>query len=500
MGMKNGQLLPLARLFSFLGLLFLIIKCYLVVVISEFITNGNMLILRLVLFLGIGIFLGMLLCPLFISSPWQKKPLSASVVFILFLIVPNIALRSLGVERWISSEAISSIVTTLTNILYPLCCGLFFQTHLLITGEQPGNRTGRFCVFLFTLAPAAGMATRYGLFPALAFFGITPDPAGSMTLLHTINFWLIAGTGISALVCVTLLNAILPNKYKDVTSGQSHPGKTDWRMIFSLIGIAAVSRMLSSMMGIRFLPLVNYSFWTEKFFLMLMIGGLAILGFLAGRSILIFLRWYLPFAVALFILLPCIVLFDNSSNIVFLIDTILAIFSNATWVVFTVALIELFVPAENTSSAKAKQSNSLWFYILAGAIHFTNILISFSPVVSRHIPAGTGYSVWIIGIAAAALILLSFMVLVPKESNNKKIKDSNAIINQGVFKEYGLTKREIEVAVLLMEGLGKYGIGERLFISSGTAKIHISKVYEKFNVSNQREFMAMFVSMSNERG
>ncbi|MCL2067301.1 MAG: helix-turn-helix transcriptional regulator [Treponema sp.] len=538
---KNLRFLSLARLFSFLGLLFLSVKTFLVVALCDFISNGNMVILRLALFMCIGIFLGMLLCPLFIPSPGQKKPLFAGIGFILFFVVPNIALRSLGLQRWLGSEVISAVITTLTNILYPLCCGLFFLTHTMNYTHaktqrrqdakinrnivKSENRTGRYCVFLFALVLAAGMAGRYGLLPALSLFGISPDPSGSMVLLHTINMWLVAGTGLSAIICITLLNMQAPSELATVeprpgpaagTSGtrmrpngrcrilpfvHGPKGRTNWRMIFSLISIAAVSKLLNSMMGIRFLPIINYSIWTEKHLLLLMIGGLIILGFLAGRSILIFLRWYLPCSVALFILLPCIVLFDNSSRFVLLIDTILAVYTNTTWAVFTVALIELFLPA------KQVWHNSFCFYILAGIIHFTNIIISLSPIISRHIPPGTGYSVWIIGIAAMALILLSVIALIPNQiTKNKEQKTEGETAQRSIpdissfediFNKYGLSKREIEVAgLILTEGLGTREIGKRLFITTDTVNSHIKKIFQKFDVNSRTEFMSRFVSVS----
>ena len=516
----NLRLLTLARLFSFLGVLFLTMKTFLLVALCGSMSNGNMVVLRLSLFLSIGIILGMLLCPLFIPSPGQKKPLFAGILFILFLIVPNIALRSLGLQRWLNSDVISAFTSTLTNMLYPLCYGLFFQTYLMNispinthTKAQrhkeyaklsnnvsnfafsrlgvSNNKTGWRCVFLFAFAIAAGIAGRYGLLPALALFGITLNPSSSMALLNTVIFWLIAGTGISALVSITLLNIIHQNKREDAVSVlptvKEGIGKTNWRMIFSLLGFSAVSKMLNSMMGIRFLPIINNSFLTEQH-LILMIGGLIILGFLAGRSILIFLRWYLPFSAALFILLPCIVLFDNSSRFVLLIETILSIFANSSWAVFTAALIELYVPMRT-------RVNGFCFFFLTGAILLTNIFISLSPVIISYIPAGTGYTVWIIGIAAAALILLSVMALKPKQITINKYQKTNL---NDIF-EHRLSKRESEIAGLLVnEGLGAREIGERLFISINTVNTHIANIYRKFDVNSSKEFITRVVSGNRE--
>jgi DNA-binding CsgD family transcriptional regulator len=62
------------------------------------------------------------------------------------------------------------------------------------------------------------------------------------------------------------------------------------------------------------------------------------------------------------------------------------------------------------------------------------------------------------------------------------------------FRTRGLTRREIEVAALLVqEGLGAGEIGDRLYISERTVNDHIASIYRKFAVRKRGEFMAMFV-------
>ena len=65
---------------------------------------------------------------------------------------------------------------------------------------------------------------------------------------------------------------------------------------------------------------------------------------------------------------------------------------------------------------------------------------------------------------------------------------------EAIFRQYKLSRREIEVAVLLLaEGLGAEEIGERLYVSVHTAKYHIANIYRKFDVNKRSEFMALFV-------
>jgi len=50
---------------------------------------------------------------------------------------------------------------------------------------------------------------------------------------------------------------------------------------------------------------------------------------------------------------------------------------------------------------------------------------------------------------------------------------------------YGLTVREVEVLVLLTEGLSNQDIAERLFISPKTASVHVSNIYSKLGVESR---------------
>jgi len=65
---------------------------------------------------------------------------------------------------------------------------------------------------------------------------------------------------------------------------------------------------------------------------------------------------------------------------------------------------------------------------------------------------------------------------------------------EAIFSQYGLSRREMEVALLLLtEGLGAEELGGRLFVSVHTAKYHIANIYRKFGVNRRSELMALFV-------
>jgi NarL family two-component system response regulator LiaR len=56
---------------------------------------------------------------------------------------------------------------------------------------------------------------------------------------------------------------------------------------------------------------------------------------------------------------------------------------------------------------------------------------------------------------------------------------------------YDLTDREMEVLVLLVEGLNNREIAERLYVSRATAKAHVSHIFNKLGVSNRAEAITL---------
>lgn len=58
--------------------------------------------------------------------------------------------------------------------------------------------------------------------------------------------------------------------------------------------------------------------------------------------------------------------------------------------------------------------------------------------------------------------------------------------------EYALTRRELEVVVLLLKGLANDEIQERLRISEGTLKTHLRHIFQKLEVSNRKELLVSF--------
>ena len=61
------------------------------------------------------------------------------------------------------------------------------------------------------------------------------------------------------------------------------------------------------------------------------------------------------------------------------------------------------------------------------------------------------------------------------------------VVNQQILDDLGISKRELEVLVLMAEGLSNQQIAERLFISLNTIKTHSSNVFVKLDAQRRTQ-------------
>jgi DNA-binding CsgD family transcriptional regulator len=310
-----------------------------------------------------------------------------------------------------------------------------------------------------------------------------------MSLVYSFQRWCIVGIGGAAVVCVLLLNKLpLDNKSAQITniaSQGSQPIKTNWTLIFHLIGITTVVRILNAIMDFRLFPLMNYATLGEfyPFYIML---GLAIpaIALFAGRSTDRFIKLFLPPAIAMFILLTCLPLFVNYPNFILFMNSLTGLFNNLIWVFFTAAIVEAY-------------TGSFWFYFLATAILLTNHFTFIAHRFNRYLPPiSTEFTVLLAGLAAVIFFFLSYRIISPKPPKNtlEIPAFSDSIPLEEILRNHNLTDKEIEVAALMVkEGLNSTEIANRVFRAEITVKTHITSIYRKFGVRNRTEFMALFV-------
>lgn len=68
------------------------------------------------------------------------------------------------------------------------------------------------------------------------------------------------------------------------------------------------------------------------------------------------------------------------------------------------------------------------------------------------------------------------------------IGSSDFVLNEtSAISETGLSKRELEVLLLMAQGLSNQEIAQRLFVSLNTIKTHSSKIFEKLEVRRRTQ-------------
>lgn len=75
---------------------------------------------------------------------------------------------------------------------------------------------------------------------------------------------------------------------------------------------------------------------------------------------------------------------------------------------------------------------------------------------------------------------------------DKTIYDAEGIAAASFTEHYGFSDREEEVLYLLLKGVSVKEIGEKLFISAGTAKNHVLRIYKKTNTHSRIELATLY--------
>jgi ATP/maltotriose-dependent transcriptional regulator MalT len=60
---------------------------------------------------------------------------------------------------------------------------------------------------------------------------------------------------------------------------------------------------------------------------------------------------------------------------------------------------------------------------------------------------------------------------------------------------YNLTKRELDILELLVQGMQNKEIASHLFISSHTVKDHLKHIYQKINVNTRQQAVVIAIDL-----
>ncbi|MCS7065157.1 MAG: helix-turn-helix transcriptional regulator [Fimbriimonadales bacterium] len=83
-----------------------------------------------------------------------------------------------------------------------------------------------------------------------------------------------------------------------------------------------------------------------------------------------------------------------------------------------------------------------------------------------------------------------FQVAIERILTFEEYTDTNVRLQRFAHK-YRLSKREVEILRLLLRGLSNAQIGNQLFISAGTVKVHLEHVFNKTGAGSRAKLIAM---------
>lgn len=143
----------------------------------------------------------------------------------------------------------------------------------------------------------------------------------------------------------------------------------------------------------------------------------------------------------------------------------------------------------NSERIKISKSFTL-LYIISNAIAISALLVFENIEVSE-------INEWLIKTAILFLFLLAPFIWVKFifiSNAQKMLKLINKDINiQAIYDKFKISKREIEIIELIIDGKSNNEITEILFISYNTVKNHISNIYDKLNVRTRHELVHLFL-------
>jgi len=94
---------------------------------------------------------------------------------------------------------------------------------------------------------------------------------------------------------------------------------------------------------------------------------------------------------------------------------------------------------------------------------------------------------WVAVVSLVAFTLSSAWFFGKYVFSSQLKNEKSPELNSDAALEYGISKRELEVLVLIAEGFSNRQISEKLFVSESTIKKHASSIFAKLDVSRRTE-------------
>jgi DNA-binding CsgD family transcriptional regulator len=236
-----------------------------------------------------------------------------------------------------------------------------------------------------------------------------------------------------------------------------------------------------------------------------LIIALPVFGFMASLWWRRFLKEYIRLSAFLFVLSPCLLLLSHSQTLFLVLHTLNVTIILMMIVIFPFSILDLY-----WQKTRRPDGRGYWAWLLAAAIYILNANALTLTGPFRALSLENGYAVVLLSLAAIAFYLLSRPIFLSNPQDKLQeiaapvavataaatavaapVAAATALNLTDILSAYDLSERETEVALLMaQEGLGYKEMGERLYISPLTIKVHVSHVFQKTGVKKRAEFMA----------
>jgi DNA-binding CsgD family transcriptional regulator len=398
------------------------------------------------------------------------------------LFLPNIVLLILGFNSWLTSP-VNVVIRGVTNgVIMALVHGLFISLSSKNRNLWAGSSIS---IGMFVYNLVLTIQQRYqSAFAASFLFFI----AGLCMVIIAVFLYLYLSAPPSA------SPAHAPGGAEDspVPSGPSAtprpPKKRFPAFLFPFLAVAVIFWTNSFTEGF-FMP----GFYLPSgfhFTIVTITLALPALGFLADRDRQRFFRFFIPVSFGVFLLAPSLLLFSRSEALFLVLYTMNAVSIQLIVAVFPFAVLDLYW--------KESRPDGYWAWLLAISMNLVRVLAGARIGLFSSIPVDNPYAVLLLSLAVIVYFLLSRkLIKLQADEAGADTSDSNGANPvppfappEDSFRAHGLSKRETEIASLILLGQTNRQIAERICVQEDTVKKHINSIFDKYKVKRRPEFMA----------
>lgn len=213
----------------------------------------------------------------------------------------------------------------------------------------------------------------------------------------------------------------------------------------------------------------------------------------------------LPFFLGTVLVMTGLFFIIRDKNLLFHILSIMMISTGVLHIISYIDLLTRFIKDYTEIQSYVIRKASLFIFILGGVfipILYSILILDYlfygsTKDLTRFIYETINNSdlrhtlMYNVSVLSYHLLFHSFSIFYIARYYFRSNDDSLLAIDEKQAIELNLSRREVEIANLMLRGLKNKNIREKLFIADGTLRNHITNIYQKTNVKSREEFLIL---------